>query len=91
MNRRNRRAAAKAGAQPSSPPSFNNETQNVVAPEPGLLLRLAARLLLSPMVLNRIQHPDVERALISLAIQARKPQIAKSLENRIAMRKDRAP
>lgn len=91
MNRRNRRAAAKVGDRPAPQPVASNEAQKVTAPEPGLLLRLAARLLLSPMVLNRIQHPDVERALISLAIQARKPQIAQSLENRIAMRRERSP
>jgi hypothetical protein len=56
--------------------------------KPGLLLRLFANIALAPWVLNRINHADVERLLAGVAVQAGRPEVARNLLNRIAMRKE---
>lgn len=89
MNRQQRRAAAKSGKPlPEAKRSDPAATAGSAAPaRPGLLLRIAAKILLAPWILNRVSSPDVERMLANMALEAGKPEIAKSLLNRIAMRK----
>jgi hypothetical protein len=84
MNRRERRATAKNKTS-LGPPAYDAAIEPPKDP-PSLLLKALARLILSPWVLNRIRHPEVERLLISVAIQAGQPEKARSLVNRINMR-----
>ncbi|HEX2648561.1 MAG TPA: hypothetical protein VHN19_01330 [Burkholderiales bacterium] len=88
MNREQRRRGAKAKRRghsqaPQVPPQVGPPAQ-----KPGILLRMVASVLLSPWVLNKVKSPDVERMLANMAIQADRPEVAKSLLNRIAMRTD---
>lgn len=76
MNRRQRRAAAK---QPSPIPPASAVAPPAYLGKPGLLLRLFAGVLLSKWVLNRVQHPDVRRALASLAVQAGRTDVLEDL------------
>jgi len=52
------------------------------------MLRLAARVLLSRWVLARVKAPDVERLLISVAVQAGRPEVADELRRRQIARPD---
>ena len=89
MNRQQRRAAARSGQDPHVPRSPGSaETLDATEAKPGFFLRIAARVMLAPWVLNRINNSDVEKLLASMALQAGKPEIARNLLNRIAMRKD---
>jgi hypothetical protein len=51
-------------------------------PKPKLFTRLLAKVLLSRWVLKRVQHPDVERLLISFATEAGRTDIADELVRR---------
>jgi hypothetical protein len=55
---------------------------------PGFFLRLFANIVLAPWILNRVNHADVERLLAGVAVQAGRPEVARNLLNRIAMRKE---
>jgi hypothetical protein len=87
MNRQERRAAAKK----KGPPERIESEPAIEGPQepPSLLLRMFARVVLSPWVLNRVSHPEVERLLVSLAIQVGEPEKARSLANRMNMRAER--
>ncbi|MBX7198918.1 MAG: hypothetical protein K1X51_06030 [Rhodospirillaceae bacterium] len=82
MNRHKRRAAAK---QAQSTPEPGAALPQAVAPvetpfgKPGLVLRMFAKILLSDWVLKRVHHPDVRRALASLAAQAGRLELAQTL------------
>ncbi len=96
MNRHERRASAARGQQLSGarPPGLRNEpaaragAETPGAPEqaapakPSWVLRLVARVLLSRWVLARVKNPDVERLLISVAMEAGRPEIATELRRR---------
>ena len=53
---------------------------------PGLILRLVASVILTPWVIARVRHPDIEQVLVSMAVQVGRPEIATSIMNRQAMR-----
>jgi hypothetical protein len=82
MNRKQRRQAKVL----NKPASATSAAALAPITPPGLLLRVFAKVVLSPWVLNRVQHPDVEHALAGIADQVGKPEIARNLRNRIAMR-----
>ena len=84
MNRRQRRSAAKASRR--APPARPESPAAIVVAKPGFLLRLFARIVLAPWVLKRVNHADVERLLAGVAVQAGRPEIARSLLDRMAMR-----
>ncbi len=86
MNRRQRRIAAKSSRH--APPEPQETRVAHPGAKPGLLLRLFANIALAPWVLNRINHADVERLLAGVAVQAGRPEVARNLLNRIAMRKE---
>ncbi len=50
--------------------------------KPSLILRILAKILLSSWVLNRVQHPDIERLLIAFATQVNRPEVADHLIRR---------
>jgi hypothetical protein len=54
--------------------------------EPGILLRLFAKMVLAPSILRRVHHKDVERLLADVAIQAGRREVAMNLLGRIATR-----
>ena len=81
MNRRQRRSAAKAGRH-VPPQRREARTENTEEAKPGLLLRLFANIVLSPKVLKRVHHADVERLLAGVALQAGRPEVARELLSR---------
>ena len=89
MNRQQRRAAAKSKSKGSPRPEDRKVPENSTAAKPGLVLRLFAKIVLTPWVLNRVKHADVERLLAGVAVQTGRPEIAESLLNRIALRSER--
>ena len=56
------------------------------AAKPSLMVRVLAKILLSPWVLARVQHPDVDRLLMNFAIQTNRIDVADELTRRQAMR-----
>lgn len=81
MNRHKRRAAAKQ-AQPEQAPAAAPTAAapaEVYSGKPGLVLRAFAKVLLSNWVLKRVHHPDVRRALASLAAQAGRRELSETL------------
>lgn len=86
MNRRQRRTAVKTKREVTPAPP---QTQKpVTEAKPGLLLRLFANILLTPWVLKRVRHADLERLLAGVAVQAGRREIAASLLSRIATRNE---
>jgi hypothetical protein len=102
MNRRDRRAAAalgqpssEASRQDPGRPGVSTRI-NVVAArgagangppvKPSWVLRLVARVLLSRWLLARVKNPEVERLLISVAMEAGRPEIADELIRRQTLR-----
>lgn len=81
MNRRQRRNAAKAGRH-GPPQRRQTAADDAVQAKPGLLLRLFAGIVLSPAVLKRVNHADVERLLAGVALQAGRPELARELLSR---------
>lgn len=82
MNRHRRRASAKQGQSapaPTTAPQAAATPIQALPGKPGLVLRLFAKALLSKWVLKRVHHPDVRRALASLAMQAGKVDLAETL------------
>lgn len=55
-------------------------------PKAGLLLRLFSRLLLSRFVLNRVSQPEVQRLLMSIAIEVDRKDVVDELQRRDQMR-----
>jgi hypothetical protein len=55
-------------------------------PKAGLLLRLFSRLLLSRFVLNRVSQPEVQRLLMSVAIEVDRKDVVDELQRRDQMR-----
>ena len=86
MNRKQRRDAARSGRD--FPSRLHEAGVEGSEAKPGLFLRLFANVVLTPWVLTRVKHADVERLLAGVAMQAGRPEVAKSLLNRIAMRKE---
>ena len=92
MNRRQRRSAAKANrhappARHGAPASRDMPPDSTGQAEPGLFLRLFARIVLSPWILKRVNHADVERLLAGVALQAGRPEVARELLSRSGSRK----
>jgi hypothetical protein len=96
MNRRDRRAAAARG-QPSgealqrgpvntSAFGAENGSSAPAAAKPSWVLRLVARILLSRWLLARVKNPEVERMLISMAMEAGRTEVADELIRRQTMR-----
>ena len=94
MNRRERRAAAARG-ETSPQPLPGHVSENArSAPEapgtpvgkPSLLLRLVAGALLSKWVLARVKNPEIERLLISVAMESGRTDAADELTRRQARR-----
>lgn len=86
MARRQRRIATKPSRHAKSEPWDTGEERPVE--KPGFLLRLFATIALAPWVLNRVSHAEVERLLAQVAVQTGRPEVARNLVNRIAMRKE---
>jgi hypothetical protein len=81
MNREQRRKAAKAGRH-VQPERQEMPATQVETAKPGLILRLFASIVLSPAVLKRVNHADVERLLANVALQAGRPEVARELLSR---------
>jgi len=64
-------------------PSYDDAS----APRPSLFMRALARLLLSNWVLKRVQHPDVERLLMSFAAETGRQEVVDELIRRQALRR----
>jgi len=62
------------------------QAEDIVPAKPSLVIRALAKILLSPWVLARVQHPDVERLLISFAVQTNRVDVVDELTRRQAMR-----
>jgi len=93
MNRHQRRSAKHQHATSD----MQDGTANVDVPlvdraaiektqQPGIILRVAAKILLSQWVLARVQHHDAERLLISLALEVGRRNVADALLRRQALR-----
>jgi hypothetical protein len=67
-------------------PSGTLQAEDIVPAKPSLVIRALAKILLSPWVLARVQHPDVERLLISFAVQTNRIDVVDELTRRQAMR-----
>ena len=83
MNRHKRRAAKHAPLPvtpaPTGAPARFAAPADVYSGRPGLVLRFFAKVLLSKWVLKRVSHPDVRRALASLAAQAGRAELSETL------------
>lgn len=97
MNRRDRRAAAARGGPssearqrgPAEPAAVGTPTGSpapAAAGKPSRMLRLVARILLSRWLLARVKNPEVERLLISVAMEAGRVEVADELIRRQTMR-----
>jgi hypothetical protein len=99
MNRHERRAAAKRPSPPepsdmaSAPNTINAAARPTGDPraKPSLLLRLFSRILLADWILSRVQNPQVEQLLITLAMESGRPEAADRIMRRQALRRLTAP
>ncbi|MBF0563443.1 MAG: hypothetical protein HQL37_15850 [Alphaproteobacteria bacterium] len=86
MSRRNRQKLRKSlqGARivpkrTVSPAPTVAETAPEIPRKPGLLVRLAARILLSRWIIRRMQHPEARRVIAILAVEAGREDLLKEL------------
>lgn len=95
MNRHERRATGKAGTPPPQPaananagyvPTSRPPDASAAAARPSFLLRAFSRVLLSQWVIARVDNPQVEQLLMSLAMEAKRPEVADQILRRRALR-----
>lgn len=101
MNRHDRRAAAKqqkgtdpqaadiplqtGQPMPDAPPAL--ATALAGQRKPSFWLKLFSKVLLSRWIVARVQHPQVEQLLISLALESGRPEVADQIVRRQALKR----